>query len=171
MSDESVNTPQAPATSPNTQPQMVMVDRDLEHLKLLSILWYVIAGLNALGGCFAVFYIALGAIFMAAPPTGPASQPGAASQSQQPPPELLGGMFIGLGGCLMIFALGVAVLAFITAGSLRKQKRRTFCMVMAGVVCLSVPIGTVLGVFTLIVLARPTVAALFARNAGALHPA
>ena len=37
------------------------------------------------------------------------------------------------------------------------------CIVMAALACLSMPFGTVLGVFTIIVLARPSVQALFSR--------
>ena len=37
-------------------------------------------------------------------------------------------------------------------------------MIVAGITCLSVPIGTVLGVFTLMVLSRPSVKQMFAQN-------
>ncbi len=40
-----------------------------------------------------------------------------------------------------------------------------FCLVMACVACLFMPFGTVLGVFTIIVLARPSVQTLFSRPA------
>jgi hypothetical protein len=96
---------------------------------------------------------------MAAPPSMTATRPG---QPAPPSPKVFGGIFVGLGGCLMFAALGMAALAFLVGRSLPHRRRRTFCMVMAGLMCLSVPVGTVLGVFTLIVLARPSVAALFA---------
>jgi hypothetical protein len=41
------------------------------------------------------------------------------------------------------------------------RKYYTFCLVMAGIECLFMPVGTVLGVFTIIVLMRPTVKAMF----------
>lgn len=155
---------QTPPQSPTASPAMTMVDRDLEHLKLLSIFWYVWAGLTALGGCISLIYVAMGAAMMAAPPgamnatTQPSGQPA-------PSPAALGGMFMGLGGCILLFMLGLALLAFMTARGLATHRRRTFCMVIAGLSCLSIPLGTVLGVFTLMVLSRPTVAAMFARNA------
>jgi len=43
-------------------------------------------------------------------------------------------------------------------------------MIVAGITCLSVPIGTVLGVFTLLVLSRPSVKQMFAHNAAAQQP-
>jgi len=39
-------------------------------------------------------------------------------------------------------------------------------MVIAGIECLFMPFGTVLGVFTLVVLVRPSVKELFLRNQG-----
>ena len=39
-----------------------------------------------------------------------------------------------------------------------------FSQIMAGVNCLSIPFGLLLGVFTLIVLARPSVKALYAEH-------
>ena len=44
----------------------------------------------------------------------------------------------------------------------RPRRARTFSLVMAGVNCLSVPLGTTLGVFTFIVLLRESVAAQYA---------
>ena len=44
---------------------------------------------------------------------------------------------------------------------LRARKYRTFSLVVAGINCLHVPIGTVLGVFTIIVLIRDSVRRLY----------
>jgi hypothetical protein len=50
----------------------------------------------------------------------------------------------------------------ITAGRfLAKRKHHTFCVVMGAVECIFMPFGTVLGVFTLIVLTRESVKHLF----------
>jgi len=40
---------------------------------------------------------------------------------------------------------------------LKRRKNRLFSMVVAGLNCLQVPFGTVLGVFTILVLVRPSV--------------
>jgi hypothetical protein len=154
---------ETPPQSPTSMPGAALVNRDLEHLKMLSIFWYVWAGLTALGGCFALIYVVLGAAMMAAPPgaMAGATQPGSPSQ---PSPAAIGGMFMGMGGCIMVFVLGLALLSFFTARGLAKHRNRTFCMIAAGLACLSIPLGTVLGVFTLVVLSRPSVAALFAQN-------
>ena len=165
MNIEPTQPPIVPTSTPYAPP---MVNRDLEHLKVLSICWYVIAGLNLLGGCFMTLYIALGAMIVNTPPprgttaTGPAAGP---------PPEAVGWFVMGLGGCLMLFTLATAALSFFTARGLANQRGRMFCMIIAGITCLSVPLGTVLGVFTLLVLSRPTVMQMFARNSGATQSA
>lgn len=67
------------------------------------------------------------------------------------------------------FALASALMAAtIVAGErLRRGTHRTYCMVVAAVNSLSVPLGTVLGIVTLVVLMRPSVADEFAqRNNG-----
>src|SRR4051812_40953640 len=44
---------------------------------------------------------------------------------------------------------------------IKERKHRTFSLVMAVVNCLCIPFGTALGVFTLIILQRPSVKALY----------
>ena len=51
---------------------------------------------------------------------------------------------------------------FVLAGrNLARRRRYLFCQVVAGVGCMFMPFGTVLGVFTLVVLSRPAVRNLF----------
>ena len=51
---------------------------------------------------------------------------------------------------------------------LAQRRSYMFCMVMAGVACMLTPVGTVLGVFTIIVLNRPSVRRLFGRPMDAI---
>lgn len=55
-------------------------------------------------------------------------------------------------------------LAFLTAHSLGKHCRLTYCLVIAALSCFYVPWGTAIGVCTIIVLNRPSVRALFAKE-------
>lgn len=127
-------------------------DRDIEHLKLLSIFHYVAAGLSAVFGLMSSLYIIMGLVFI-----------NADFQGNNPPPPFMGWMFIIIGAGTMVILLTVAML-FVKAGnSLRTQRNYTTCMVTAALACLWVPVGTVLGVFTIIVLNRPTVRQLFGK--------
>ena len=70
----------------------------------------------------------------------------------------MGGFFVLLGWA---FAM-----AIITAGrKLRHRKSRTYCLVVGALECVMMPFGTILGVFTIIVLMRDSVKHLFAVNA------
>ena len=132
-----------------------LVDRDAEHLKLLSIFHYVLAGLKALISLVFIFHIFMGIVFIVA---GTQSRGGG-------PPAFLGGIFIVLGMFAMALGLvGAGLLAF--AGRFLAQRRHyTYCFVIAVLSCLSFPLGTVLGVFTLVVLSRSSVKASFEAGA------
>lgn len=57
-----------------------------------------------------------------------------------------------LGLCLMLFGSAVSGANFLTAGALLRRERRTLCMLTAVVNCLFVPLGTLIGAFTIAVL-------------------
>lgn len=125
---------------------------DLSHLKILSICFYVKAGLVALTAMFFSIYIIMGVAVLSTdgPRTG-----------SVPPPELLGGIFVGVGVISMAIFLVLAGLAFWAGRSLAKRQNYTFILIVAGLMCLSMPLGTILGVFTIIVLLRDSVKPLF----------
>ena len=60
-----------------------------------------------------------------------------------------------------VWFLGSFVLNSISGLCLRARKFRMFSLVVAGINCLHIPIGTVLGVFTIIVLIRDSVRQLY----------
>ncbi|MDZ4816523.1 MAG: hypothetical protein SGI71_09690 [Verrucomicrobiota bacterium] len=49
---------------------------------------------------------------------------------------------------------------------LRMRRYRTFCLVSAAISCIHLPFGTVLGIFSLMVLLRPSVKKIFDENIG-----
>jgi hypothetical protein len=53
---------------------------------------------------------------------------------------------------------------------LQRQRGYNFCVFVAAVSCIQMPLGTVLGVFTLIVLLRPSVKELFGRGFADFDP-
>jgi hypothetical protein len=65
----------------------------------------------------------------------------------------------------MVLSIGVATLEILTGVFLTRHRNRLFCLIMAGITCLSVPLGTILGVFTFVVLLRPGVTELFRQKA------
>jgi hypothetical protein len=129
-----------------------LIDRDQEHLRILSIFWYVAAGLAALMGCFPILHVVAGLVMIfARVPTKPG----------EPPLALFGWLFFLMGSAFMALGWTGAILAFFTARSLTGRRRLMLCYVAAAVACLSIPFGLILGVFTFVVLSRPTVKASF----------
>ena len=129
---------------------MKMVDQDVEHLKVLSICHYVWGGLTACISCFGFFYAIIGIVAMVA-----------GTQGRNGPPAVVGGMFVFIGVLMVLLGGTVGGLTIWAGRCLAQRKRYMLCFVMACISCLSVPFGTALGVFTIIVLQRPTVKAMF----------
>lgn len=147
---------------------------DQDHLDLLGV-FHLVWGLLAVIGLLGLWahYLIFDAVFEKLPPEGfrvPAFPPGANSDSSPPrdvvvfPREL----FSGALHYFYIFFAGVLVagmvLNLIAWRSLKSRRHRIFTLVLSGLNCLWVPFGTVLGIFTFIVLLRPTVRELYERR-------
>ncbi len=128
---------------------------DEEHLRLLSIGYYVSAGVSAFTSLFGLMYVMMG-VFVAFVAANAPARPGHA-----PPPLFVGGIFAAIGLGIFAFMIALAVLKFVVARRLVQRRSRVFCLVIGALCCLGIPYGTVLGVFTLMVLSRRTVAGLF----------
>ena len=125
---------------------------DNEHLKLLSIFHYILAGFAFAG----LLFLCVHFLFMATFFTNPAifnspKHPGG------PPVEFLLPFFmffyLVFGGMLMLSG----ILNLLSANFLRQRTHRTLSLVTAGLNCLHIPFGTALGVFTIMVLTRASV--------------
>jgi hypothetical protein len=134
------------------------MENDLEHLKLLSIFHYVLAGITGLFACFPVLHLAIGIMFLVAPE----KFDGDAGNADQH--KVMGFMFTVIPALFILTGWTIAVLVALAGRFLARRQRYIYCLVIAGVSCLFIPIGTVLGVFTIIVLNRPSVRALFNGN-------
>jgi hypothetical protein len=132
------------------------MDRDTEQLNLLAIFHYVVAGLGALCSFFPLLYTIIGATFIFA------ARHGTAKPGEDLPPEFLGWIFAVLGALLFLIGIAMAICILIAGRFLALRKRYSFAFVMACIECLFIPFGTILGVFTIVVLSRESVRALFA---------
>ena len=131
------------------------MNQDREHLQLLAIFHYVVAGLAALFSFFRYF------TQRSAPssysPRGTAQR----NLGEDLPPEFLGWIFAVLGSVLFLIGIAMAICILIASRSLALRKRYSFALVMACIECLFIPFGTILGVFTIVVLSRKSVRGLF----------
>lgn len=123
---------------------------DRDHLRILSVLHYVAAGLAVLGLLFLFGHYTIMKTVM---DPGHWDHQGAGG----PPPEAVLAMmrWFCLIGALLLGCIAAG--NFMSARMMSKRVNRTFSMVVAGVNCIQFPIGTLLGVFTLMVLLRDSV--------------
>jgi TctA family transporter len=138
-----------------------LVDRDQEHLRLLKIGYYIMAATTAFFSLFALIWVAMGGLF--------ASGVIPANKNSSDDPRVFGFIFLGIGLAVFILGLVSAFLTYFAGRSLDERRRRIFCLVIAGLCCLQMPWGTVVGIATFIVLDRPSVKALFGTS-GTLQP-
>jgi hypothetical protein len=135
-----------------------LIDRDQEHLHLLHIAFYIMAGFAAFFSLFALIYIALGGVFAA----GVMNQLG--NSASAVPAAMVGWIFVGMGSFFLFMGLTLGLLLFLTGKYLQQRTHRTFCLVMAGFSCLQVPWGTAIGICAINVLNRPSVRYMFDRK-------
>lgn len=129
-------------------------NQDEQYLQILSIFHFVVGGLTALCACFPIFHLAVG-ISMLTGGFGP-------TPTDEPFPfQLFGLMFVLIPAMIILLGWALAAAIVTTGYFLSKRRNHIFCLVVGGVECIFFPFGTVLGVFTIIVLVRPTVKALF----------
>ena len=123
---------------------------DADHLKLLSIFHFVLAGLSVVGLGFLILHW----LFLHTMLTSPELMKGGKGG---PPPEAFFAFFqwfyIIFG--TMIVIMGVANL--ISGWCIRKRRGRVYSLIVAGIDCMGIPLGTTLGVFTFVVLLRESV--------------
>lgn len=168
---------------------------DANQLRMLSIAHYICAGLTAFFSCFTLIYIFMGGAMLSGAlpmhstpsptvtytPSGPStSSPGLTPSLPTPAPPVvsstsslsgnperwMGGLFLGLGLFGLIFGMTLAVCLFLVGRWLAARTHPTFCFVVACIECINMPLGTLLGIFTILVLNRPSVRALFAAGPG-----
>jgi len=126
---------------------------DQQHLRLLSIFHYVVAGFAAVFACLPLIHLAIGIAFLTGKIDG-AHDPENAGR-------LVGGFLVGIASVFLLLGWTLVGLLVLAGRSLARHRRYTLCLVMAAISCAFMPFGTVLGVFTLIVLLRPGVKELF----------
>ncbi len=137
---------------------------DQEHLRLLPVFYWVLAGFDIFVGLYGLIYVAIGVLFAAIPfQTG--------SSGSDAPPAFFGWFFVAIGVTFMA-GFGISAALKILAGLwIKRRTHHTACLVIAGITCLSMPFGTIAGVFAFLVLVRPSVSALFAGPAAPAVPA
>ncbi len=133
------------------------MDNRRDNLRLLAIFHFIYAGLVFIGSMVPILWLLVASFWW----------PELAGEARREPgmmPALatgtLGLTFVSIGVLVAWTWAGVLVAA---GRSLLATRRHTFCLVVAAVACLFMPLGTLLGVVTLVVLNGQEVRGLFDR--------
>jgi hypothetical protein len=127
---------------------------DADHVRLLAIFHFIGAGLALVGNLFLFFdFMIIQGVF---------SNPQMwQNQKMGPPPAQFLAMFKWFYVVFGVWLLVSGILNLISGFFLLGRKHRTFSLVVGGINCVHVPLGTTLGVFTIIVLTRNSVRELY----------
>ena len=124
---------------------------DEEHLKLLRIGYFVSAAMTGFVSLFGLLYAFIGFFVLASNPAlaGPDS------------PAFVGWVMGVLGLCFGVGAVALTAAKIYTGQCLKQRRARIFCLVTAAITTLGIPEGSLLGIWTFMVLNRPSVSRMF----------
>lgn len=131
------------------------MDQDSDQLRLLSIFHYVVGGMMALFACLPIIHLVVG-LFLALSPEK--------IDSSSSSPRFIGWIFVFFAAGIIAIGWSIAGIIIWAGRCLQRHRNHTFCLVTACISCVFMPFGTVLGIFTIIVLMRPSVKTLFAQS-------
>jgi cell division protein FtsW (lipid II flippase) len=111
--------------------------QDEDHLRLLAIFHYIVAGLAALFSFFPLLYAGFGWLMLYAS-SHPQQQ-----QQGQPPPAVVGWIFIALGCFFFLAGETLATCIALSGRFIARRRRYWFAFVTACVQCLFFPFGII----------------------------
>ena len=126
--------------------------QDEQHLKLLSVFHFVVAGMAVLFALFPIIHLVVGIAMVSG---------AIADAGDDEFPRFIGWFFIAFSATWIMVGLAFATALAIAGRGLMARRHYAYCFVMACIACAFMPFGTVLGVLTVIFLSRESVKALF----------
>ena len=137
-------------------------NQDSNQLRLLSIFHFVVAGIAGIFSLFPIIHLLVGIGIL----TGAFDE---GTNGVQPPP-VIGWLFISIALVFITVGLTLATCIAVAGGKLGRRAGYSYCIAVAGIECIFMPFGTVLGVLTIMVLLRPSVKLLFGITAAPTMP-
>lgn len=129
------------------------------HIKVLKICHYVYAGLTLLGLGFLVLHYFMMNTFMRMAPEATSGPNGGAEAV--PDFDQVMGIMIWFYVLMGVSFLVIGGLNLMSASFMGKRTNKTFSIVVGGLNCVNIPLGTVLGVFTILTLLKPAARVLY----------
>lgn len=126
------------------------MSQDEQYLDLLGIFHYIVGGITACFACVPMIHLVLGAAMISGRFDG-----------NDPPPFFLGWLLVIVASVFILIGWVLAGSMIFAGRRLRQRRSYKFCFILACVECILMPFGTVLGVFTIILLHKESVRLLF----------
>jgi hypothetical protein len=131
--------------------------QDQEHLRLLSIFHYIVGGVGCLFALMPLFHMVFGLLFIYSPDTF-------GGDGGEAPPAFFGWLFFVMGLLFFLIGQAVSICIIVSGRFLARRARYLYSFIVGCIECIFIPFGTVLGVFTIIVLSRDSVKKLYGRD-------
>jgi len=140
------------------------LDQIKQNIRTISTLYYVLAGITAVFSLIPLIHVTIGIVALSGGMTPDIQPPGGAEgmENIEPfPDKIFGGIFLGVGLFFIILGEAFAFIFFLTARKMSRFSSYKFCMIGSGISCAFAPLGTALGIFSLINLNKPEARELF----------
>jgi hypothetical protein len=129
------------------------MNEDQNHLRMLSVAHYAFGCIGMVFSFFPILHVVVGWTALTAPEK--------LGGKGEPLPPFFGWMFLGAGLLAIVLGLTLSISAIISGKKLATREGYWFSFVVACVECMVMPVGTILGVFTIVVLQRDSVKSLY----------
>lgn len=121
-----------------------------EQLNLLATFHYIVGGIGVFMACLPLIHLTIGIAMLNG--TLPMN-----NNKSEIAPNFVGVIFIVMGGVFFVIGQCVALLTIYSGKQIKKRKKHTLSFVLGCVLCMFMPFGTILGVFTIILLSKQEV--------------
>ncbi len=164
-----INSMEIPPVNRPMTVEEYQASQEADQLRILAILKTIYGALIFVGSIFVVAYFAFMGVMFSSFATTTRSGPGAATRPDAIPPAF-GSIFLVVGIIVMIILWALGGIAVYSGKCIRERRNWTLVMVSACLNCLHMPLGTALGVYTIIVINKPSVRAQFDRQLQVPYP-
>lgn len=138
----------------------IFMTEDEGHLNSLAIGHYVVGAIMIAFSCLPLLHLGMGvAMLSGAFPVDTETE-----GNVEVMPDLFAWLFIGVGGLFFLLGQAASIGVIVSGRFLKKRKNYLFSFILACLMCFFVPVGTILGVFTIVVLSRDSVKRIYGRT-------
>lgn len=130
------------------------MNQDESQLNSLALAHYIVGAIGILASCLPLIHVFFGALFIW-------GGCGFLTETTNAPSPIISWIVFVMGIVWFVFAQIVSVMVIYSGSCLKSHKRYLYSFVTACCACTFFPLGTVLGVLTVMVLSRSTVKELY----------